>query len=114
MISSELANVDTIALFGTSQAAPEQQKLTAGSLTATWEQGALRNICYDGVEVLRGIAFLSRDDAWGNNPAKFANLIRMERCWYDPELLEFGCDKYREPQQIEGQVRLQEPQMGQE
>ena len=78
MISSELANVDAIALFGTSQAAPEQQKLTAGSLTATWEQGALRNICYDGVEVLRGIAFLSRDDAWGNNPAKFANLIMQE------------------------------------
>jgi hypothetical protein len=78
MIGSELANVDAIALFGTSQPAPEQQKLTAGSLTATWEQGALRNICYDGVEVLRGIAFLSRDGAWGNNAAKFANLIMQE------------------------------------
>ena len=57
MIGSELANVDAIVLFGTSQPAPKQRKLTAGSLTATWEQGALRNICYDGVEVLRGIAF---------------------------------------------------------
>ena len=63
MSGSELANADAIALFGTSQPAPKQRKLTTGSLTAAWEQGTLRNICYDGVEVLRGIAFLSRDHA---------------------------------------------------
>ena len=78
MSGSELANADAIALFGTSQPAPKQRKLTAGSLTATWEQGTLRNICYDGVEILRGIAFLSRDHAWGNNTAKLANLVLQE------------------------------------
>ncbi|MBT6299497.1 MAG: hypothetical protein HOJ24_10025 [Rhodobacteraceae bacterium] len=77
MTDPELANLDAIAMFGTSQPTPEQRKLTAGSLTATWEQGALRNVCYDGVEVLRGIAFLSRDGVWGNNAAKFTNLIML-------------------------------------
>jgi hypothetical protein len=40
--------------------------------------------------------------------------IKLEKNFSGPELLEFGCGKYREPQQIEGQVLLQEPQMGQE
>lgn len=78
MSNPKLSNVDAITLFGTSQPAPKKRKLDAGRLTATWEQGAIRNICYDGVEVLRGIAFLSRDDSWGNNAAKLANLIMQE------------------------------------
>ena len=78
MTNPKLANLDAIAVFGSSQPAPQKRKLTAGRLTATWEQGAMRDICYDGVEVLRGIAFLSRDDAWENNAAKLTNLIMQE------------------------------------
>ncbi len=63
-----------ISLFGTGQPVPERTVLSAGPLEATWEAGALRNIRYGGIEILRGIAFLSRDESWGNIPVEIANV----------------------------------------
>ena len=74
MIDHHSDNADAIALYGTAQPVPERRQLTAGRLTAVWDQGALRTICWDGVEILRGIAFLSRDEAWGNNTAEIVDL----------------------------------------
>ena len=65
---------DAFSLYGTAQPVPELRQLTAGRLSAVWDQGALRTICWDGVEILRGIAFLSRNEAWGNNSAEIVNL----------------------------------------
>ncbi len=70
MIRGKLDQADPIALFGAAQPVPERRTLSAGRLEAVWDAGALRNIRYDGIEVLRGIAFLSRDDAWRNNSAE--------------------------------------------
>ena len=53
-----------IALYGTAEPVPERTLLTAGPVTATLENGALRWISLGGVEVLRGIAFLVRDRNW--------------------------------------------------
>lgn len=53
-----------IALFGTSEPQPTTTLLKAGPVLATLEAGALRRIRYNGIEVLRGIAFLVRDAAW--------------------------------------------------
>ncbi len=66
-----------IALFGTTQPMPERIELTAGPVSATLENGALRWIRYDGIEVLRGIAFLVRDRNWRHRRPQ---IIRSERC----------------------------------
>ena len=52
-------------LCGTDEIDPPSQKLAAGPLTAELENGQLRYIALNGVEVLRGIAFLVRDQNWG-------------------------------------------------
>jgi hypothetical protein len=54
----------SIALFGTTQPAPERIELKAGPVSATLEAGALRWVRFGDVEVLRGIAFLVRDRNW--------------------------------------------------
>lgn len=52
-------------IFGTEEVEPRTQRLAAGRLCADLADGALRHIRYDGVEILRGIAFLVRDEDWG-------------------------------------------------
>ena len=74
MTADRLDPSHTISLFGTEQPVPERKVLHAGPLEATWEAGALRNIRYRGIEILRGIAFLSRDESWGNIPVEIANV----------------------------------------
>ena len=63
-----------IKLFGTRQAEPEAVQLAAGRLTAEFFRGALRTICYDGIEVLRGISYLSRDRNWGTYSPEISGL----------------------------------------
>jgi D-apionolactonase len=52
-------------LTGTNEPANTLKPLRAGDITALYDNGALRNICYRGVEVVRGIAFLCRNTKWG-------------------------------------------------
>src|SRR5690348_13958155 len=63
-----------IALFGTTEPAAALTELKAGPLTVTLENGALRWIRYDGIEALRGIAFLVRDRSWGTPTPMISNL----------------------------------------
>ena len=63
-----------IALFGTAQPIPERIELTAGPVSATLENGALRWIRYNGIETLRGIAFLVRDRSWNTASPQLSNL----------------------------------------
>jgi hypothetical protein len=63
-----------IALFGTTQPVPERIELTAGPVSATLENGALRWIRLGDVEVLRGIAFLVRDRNWGTPTPQISDL----------------------------------------
>lgn len=65
----------SIALFGTSQPVPEQLTLTAGPLSATLENGALRWIRHGDVEVLRAIAWLVRDRNWDTPEPLVTNLV---------------------------------------
>ena len=74
MIDRHSKDANAIALYGTAQPVPVGRPLAAGRLTAVWDQGALRTIRWDGIEILRGIAFLSRNEAWGNNSAEIFNL----------------------------------------
>ena len=52
-------------LFGTEQDLPARRHFTAGPISFWYENGALRHIALDGVEAIRGIAFLVRDRDWG-------------------------------------------------
>ncbi len=64
----------SIALFGTTEPPPEQVELHAGPISVTFENGALRWVRLNGVEVVRGIAFLVRDRIWDTAPTEMSNL----------------------------------------
>jgi D-apionolactonase len=54
-----------IKLCGTDAADPPTRRLSAGKLSVELENGQLRYVRLEGVEVLRGVAFLVRDENWG-------------------------------------------------
>jgi D-apionolactonase len=54
-----------VMLYGTEQEAPPARLLRAGPLCVQFENGALRYVRFGGIEVLREIAFLVRDENWG-------------------------------------------------
>lgn len=54
-----------IALCGTESVDAPMLMLKAGNLTAELDNGTLRYVRYAGIEVLRAIAFLVRDENWG-------------------------------------------------
>jgi D-apionolactonase len=56
---------DPFLLYGTHETEAEPLHLVAGSLAADLDNGNLRTITYDGVEVLRAIAYIVRDRDWG-------------------------------------------------
>ena len=105
MTADRLDHSHTVSLFGTGQPVPERKVLGAGPLEATWEAGALRNIRYGGIEILRGIAFLSRDDSWGNIPVEIANVhVTQERARFH-----VSCDLafLGGPQRLAGTVDIE-------
>jgi hypothetical protein len=61
-------------LFGTTVPEPASRLLTAGPLTAELDAGALRYVRLGGVEVLRAIAFLVRDENWGTRAPAISRL----------------------------------------
>lgn len=69
---------DAFLLTGTAEREPPAQRLKAGRLTAELAGGALRAIRYDGIEVLRAIAFLVRDRDWGTYDPAPADLTLDE------------------------------------
>lgn len=63
-----------ILLTGTPVVEAAVRPLRAGPLEAVFDAGALRWIKWNGVEVLRSIAFLVRTPGWGTPPAEIAGL----------------------------------------
>ena len=54
-----------VMLCGTEHQDPPVRVLRAGPLSVEFENGALRYVRFGGIEVLRAIAFLVRDENWG-------------------------------------------------
>src|SRR5260370_24945432 len=54
-----------VKLCGTEATDPPSRRLAAGRLTAELENGQLRYVAFAGVEALRAIAFIVRDENWG-------------------------------------------------
>lgn len=84
-------------LYGTEEPPAAQRTLSAGRLSCVLEDGALREIRWDGVEVIRGIAFLVRDTGWGTPPAAIEEPIvesdgRGFRVHYAATISESGID----------------------
>jgi hypothetical protein len=67
-----------VRLCGTEEVDPPSRKLTAGPLTAELENGQLRYVAFKGVEALRGIAFLVRDQSWGTYTPRIDSLSVRE------------------------------------
>lgn len=63
-----------VKLTGTEQPDAIGQILTAGPLSAEFDNGNLRYIRMGGVEVLRAMAFLVRDENWGTYTPVLSNL----------------------------------------
>jgi hypothetical protein len=63
-----------IKLCGTEQPDVAGQILKAGPLTVEFDNGALRYLKVNGVEALRALAFLVRDENWGTYVPKLSNL----------------------------------------
>lgn len=61
-------------LYGTEEIEHAPSSLTGGSLSAQFANGSLRNICFDGIEVLRGIQFLVRDRNWSTIEATLSSI----------------------------------------
>ena len=66
------------ALFGTTEQVAPTRTLKAGRLSAVLDAGNLRDICCDGVEVIRGISFLLRDVEWGTAAVEILDLAIEE------------------------------------
>lgn len=64
-----------VKLCGTDSVDPPSRLLKAGALSAELEGGALRYVRIGGIEVLRAIAFLVRDENWGTFAPKIENLV---------------------------------------
>jgi D-apionolactonase len=58
-----------LALFGTDEPSAVSTELQAGLLSVALAGGTVRGLCWSGTEIIRGIAFLIRDEAWGTPPA---------------------------------------------
>jgi hypothetical protein len=67
-----------IRLYGTEEAAPKTRLLHAGPLSAELDGGALRAIRLGGVEMIRTIAFLVRDENWGTFSPQITDLVVHE------------------------------------
>ena len=63
-----------VKLTGTDIAEGKRRTLTAGPITAVFDNGALRYIRLGDVEVLRAIAFLVPDENWGTFAAEISDL----------------------------------------
>lgn len=67
-----------VKLFGTDQSPAEQRILTAGPLSVVLEAGNLRYIRLNGVEAIRAISYIARDDIWGTYDPAISNMQVQE------------------------------------
>lgn len=74
-MSAATAEID---LLGTDEPIAERRVLRAGRLSAAFEDGALRNVRVDGVEVIRAVSYLGRDNSWGTYRSRLTDLAIVE------------------------------------
>lgn len=65
---------DPFQLYGTDEIEQAPVRLAAGKLAVDFQNGSLRTIRYDGVEVLRAVSYLVRDRDWGTYAPRIDDL----------------------------------------
>ncbi|WP_423822760.1 hypothetical protein V5738_02140 [Salinisphaera sp. SPP-AMP-43] len=53
--------------YGTPTPEAEPQPLTIGRTSLLWQAGTVRRLCFDGIEILRGLSMVIRDAVWGTH-----------------------------------------------
>jgi D-apionolactonase len=79
MAMARLSASRAIKLCGTEQPDLVGRTLKAGALSAEFDSGNLRYVRLNGVEVLRAIAFLVRDENWGTYTPTISDLVIDQR-----------------------------------
>ena len=64
---------DSLISFGTAEPQPVDRQFAAGALTLHISDGAVRRLCWHGVEVVRGIACPIRDANWATHASVLAD-----------------------------------------
>ncbi len=94
-----------IALCGTEQPDVPGRTLKAGPLTVEFENGQLRYLKVNGVEVLRVVGFLIRDKNWGTATPAISNLKIDQRA--DGFSLSFHAEIRIESQQLSYDAKIE-------
>lgn len=69
-----------IELFGTDEPVAASRLLQAGALSVRFDGGMLRELRWQGVEVVRALSYLLRDRDWGTVPAQLSELqVQQDR-----------------------------------
>jgi D-apionolactonase len=84
--------LDALRVYGTLQPAAISTKLVAGNLRCELDGGAIRNIQWCGVEVVRGIAYLLRDADWGTAPC----VVHAVKLLQAPDTFQVSFDLHME------------------
>ena len=66
--------MEALFVYGTDEPPAVRETLVAGPLACVIENGAIRDLRWDGVEVVRGIAYLLRDRDWGTPLTEIVDL----------------------------------------
>jgi hypothetical protein len=66
---------ERLSWYGVDEPQPEALRLIAGLLSVDLVAGNLRDICFDGVEIIRAIGYIVRDRDWGTYAPVLSNLL---------------------------------------
>ena len=64
-------------LFGTEERPSEGRRIRAGRLSATLQEGNLRHVRFDGIEIIRAVSCVVRDHEWGTT-ASVIDQLRID------------------------------------
>lgn len=70
---------EALRLYGTAQAVAPPRLLVAGTMSCLFEEGAIRRLSWNGIEVIRGVSYLLRDADWGTAHSALRQLHVEER-----------------------------------
>jgi hypothetical protein len=96
---------ELLRLYGTDSPRVAWRTVRAGPLSVDLEAGQLRYIRWHGVEVLRAVSFLVRDEYWGTFVTEIAGLSVEERAGYFEISYHGSCARQAGDFQFEASIR---------
>jgi hypothetical protein len=84
-----LQPADRLMTFGTDEPSQPARAFTAGALTLDFMDGAVRRLCWHGIEIVRGISCPIRDADWGT----YASVLADEKATCTPDAFEIRQER---------------------